>query len=338
MRASCLLATLLLVIGCTSPNLGAGGGGSGGSGGGGSAGSGGGGSGGSGGGGSGGSGGGGSGGSGGVTISGGSGPLAFGVFGDARPANIPPTTSGSDPATGYPTQVLTGIFNLAQQKGAKFMVGTGDYMYADTQAQVDAQLALFGQAHAGFSGPLYLAMGNHECNGYTDSNCPALNEYPNVRSFVKLLPSGVSSPWYRVDFDTPSGKAKFLFVAANAWSTAQEDWLKTQLADPTTYTLVVRHEPATNTHGTAPGAQPSEALLTGAAFTLELLGHTHEYRHEDLQHVISGNAGAPISGGSHYGFLLIEQGTDGRLTATEYDQATGQATDTWTITADGKSS
>jgi hypothetical protein len=324
MRASCLLATLLIFARCTAPNGNLAGGGSGGSGGGGSGGSSGGGSGGSGG-----------GGSGGGTISGASGPLVFGVFGDARPANIPPSSA---PSAGYPTQVLTGIFNLAQLKGAKFMIGTGDYMYADTQAQVDAQLALFGQAHAGFSGPLYLTMGNHECSGYTDSNCPALNEYPNVRSFVKLLPEGVSAPWYRVDFDTPSGKAKFLFVAANAWSTAQEDWLKTQLADPTTYTIVVRHEPASGTHGTAPGAQPSEALLTGAAYTLELLGHTHEYRHDDLQHVISGNAGAPLSGGSHYGFLLISQGSDGKLTATEYDEATGQASDTWTISADGKSS
>jgi hypothetical protein len=318
MRARCLLASFLLVAGCTAPNGNALGGGGNGGAGGGNAGSG----------GSGGS------GSGGITVNGGSGTLTFGVFGDARPANIPPASS---PAAGYPTQILTGIFNLAQQKGAKFIVGTGDYMYADTQAQVDAQLALFGQAHAGFSGPLYLAMGNHECNGYTDSNCPALNEYPNVRSFMKQLPAGVSSPWYRVNFETPSGSAKFLFVAANAWSTAQEDWLKQQLADATTYTFVVRHEPATNTHGSAPGAQPSEALLPGASFTLELMGHTHEYRHEDLQHVISGNAGAPISGGSHYGFLLIEQGSDGKLTATEYDQATGQATDTWTISADGKS-
>jgi hypothetical protein len=321
MRAFGLVASLLLLVGCTAPNENAGGGGSTGAGGGGSAGSGGGGS---------------TGAGGGMTISGGSGPLAFGVFGDARPASIPTTASDT---SGYPSAILTGIFNLAQQKGAKFMVGTGDYMYADSQAAVDAQLGVFAQAHAGFSGPLYLAMGNHECNGYTDSNCPALNEYPNVRSFMKELPPGVSSPWYRVDFDTPSGKAKFLFVAANAWSTAQEDWLKQQLADATTYTFVVRHEPASGSHGTAPGAQPSEALLIGgAAYTLELLGHTHEYRHADLRHVISGNAGAPVSGGSHYGFLLIQQGADGKLTATEYDESTGQANDTWTITADGKSS
>jgi hypothetical protein len=325
MRACCLLASsLLLVVGCTAPNGNLGGnGGSGG----GSAGSGG-----SGGGNTGGGGGGGSTG-GGPTINGGSGPLVFGVFGDARPGNIPPSSNPGD-TSGYPSQILTGIFNLAQQKGAKFMIGTGDYMYADLQASVDAQLGVFTQAHAGFSGPLYLAMGNHECTGYTDSNCPAFNESPNVRGFMQKLPPGVSSPYYRVDFDTPSGKAKFLFIAANAWSTAQETWLQNQLNDATTYTLVVRHEPASGSHGSAPGAQPSESLVLSAKFTLELLGHTHEYRHSDTQHVISGNAGAPISSGS-YGFLLVEQQSDGSLVATEYDESTGMATDTWKVTADG---
>jgi hypothetical protein len=267
---------------------------------------------------------------GGPTLYGGSGRLIFGVFGDARPGNIPQNPSDT---SGYPKQILTSIFDLAQQKGAKFMVGTGDYMFADVQAAVDAQLAVFDEAHAGFSGPLYLAMGNHECTGYTDSNCPGGAESPNVLSFAKRLPSGVSSLYYRVDFDTPSGKAKMIFIAANAWSTEQESWLQAQLADPTTYTFVVRHEPATGTHGSAPGAQPSESLVLASKLTLELLGHTHEYRHTDTQHVICGNGGAPTSGG--YGFLLIEQQADGTLVATEYDQATGTATDTWKITAAG---
>jgi predicted phosphodiesterase len=254
--------------------------------------------------------------------------LKFAVFGDARPPN-------QDDTSGYPSTILSGIFKLAQQHGAQFAVGTGDYMFASTASAVSAQVALFQQAAANFTaGPLYLTMGNHECTGYTDSNCPNLNETPNVQAFMKLVPSGVTRPYYRIDVPTPLGKAKLVFIAANAWDSTQQSWLTAQLADATTYTFVVRHE-STTSSGVPAGVTTSESIVKAHPFTIELLGHTHEYRHEDTQHVISGNAGAPLSYGS-YGLLIVEQQANGNITVSELDEATGNATDTWTVSPTGQ--
>jgi predicted phosphodiesterase len=261
----------------------------------------------------------------------GGGPLlTFAVFGDSRPPNENDTAN-------YPSAILSSIFSGIQASGAQFVVGTGDYMYAGTASAVDAQMQLYLAAQASYTnGPVYHTMGNHECNGYTDSNCPNGNETANVQAFMsKLVPSGTTTPYYRVDVDTPGGNAKLLFVAANAWSAAQQSWLSAQLADPTTYTFVVRHEPSSE--NTAPGVTPSDALLQGAAVTLVLYGHSHEYRRLNTQHVISGNGGAPLSRGSHYGYLIVQQKADGNLVVTEYDQASGQPVDTFTITPEGKS-
>ena len=267
------------------------------------------------------SGGGGSGGSGGSL-------LKFAVFGDCRPPN-------PDDTSGYPSAIISGIFKLAQSNGAQFVVGTGDYMFASTSSAVTAQVALFKQAMANYSaGPVYLTMGNHECTGATASNCPNLNETPNIQAFMKMVPAGVSKPYYRIDVGTPLGKAKLVFIAANAWDSTQQSWLTTQLADPTTYTFVMRHE-STTSSGVPTGVTASESIVGAHPYTVEMLGHTHEYRHEDTKHVISGNAGAPLSTGN-YGLLIVEQKSDGNITVTEIDESTGSATDTWTVSATGQ--
>jgi len=254
--------------------------------------------------------------------------MKFAVFGDCRPPN-------QDDTSGYPSTIIAGIFELAQSKGAQFAVGTGDYMFASTASAVTAQVALFQQAASSFTaGPLYLTMGNHECTGYTDSNCPNLNETPNVQAFMKMVPAGVTKPYYRIDVPTPLGKAKLIFIAANAWDSTQQSWLTTQLADATTYTFVVRHE-STTSSGVPTGVTTSETIVKAHPYTIELLGHTHEYRHEDTQHVISGNAGAPLTSGS-YGLLIVEQLANGNITVSELDEATGNATDTWTVSPTGQ--
>src|SRR5579859_1626058 len=200
--------------------------------------------------------------------------LSFAVFGDSRPPS-------PDDTAGYPTQIVTGIFTLAQQKGAQFVVGTGDYMFASTSASVTAQGNLLLGAEANFQGPVYHTLGNHECTGATASNCPNGNETANIQFFMShLVPSGTTTPWYRVDADTPMGKARFLFIAENAWSPAQNSWLQQELADTSaTYTFVVRHEPD-NGHGTgAPGLIPTTSMLSSTPHTLLLEGHSHEYYH-----------------------------------------------------------
>ena len=255
--------------------------------------------------------------------------MKFAVFGDCRPPNLEGTNN-------YPSAIIGGIFKLAQSMSAQFVVGTGDYMFSNTSSGVAAQVQLFQQARANYSGPVYLDMGNHECNGYTASNCPNGNETPNVQAFMsQLAPSGVTKPYFRIDVQAMHGKAKFLFVAANAWDSNQQSWLQTQLADPTTYTFVIRHEPASNTQ--APGVQPSESLVSQAPYTLELNGHTHEYKRVDTTHVISGNAGAPLnSGANSFGLLMLEELDNGNITVTEYDESSGQALDTWTVTPTGQ--
>lgn len=282
----------------------------------------------SGGGGIGGGGGGGSGGSGGGGGSGGTRLMQFAVFGDCRPPSQNDTSH-------YPSAILGGVFKLAQQQGAQFVVGTGDYMFADNASAVAAQIPLFKQAAANYTaGPIYLTLGNHECDGYTNSNCPNLDETPNIQAFMaNLAPPGATKPYFRIDVAAQHGKAKFLFVAANAWDTTQQSWLQTQLANPTTYTFVVRHEPITDS--SAPGVTPSENLVQGAKLTLELNGHQHEYNHTSTNHVTSGNAGAPLNPGNGYGVLIVQETEAGDVAVQEIDEATGSVTDTWTVTADG---
>jgi Calcineurin-like phosphoesterase len=252
------------------------------------------------------------------------GTFRFAVFGDVRPAQPNDTAA-------YPKQIVAGLFQQIAARSPHFVVGTGDYMFAYTSSPdaVDAQLAMLLDAEAAFAGPVYHTLGNHECTGGTASNCPKGNETPNVRAFMAhLVPAGTATPYYRVDVDTGRGIAKLVFVAANAWSAAQADWLEAQLAEPTAYTFVVRHEAPSVTE--AMGVAPSEAIIHKHPLTLELLGHWHRYQHLDTKHVVSGNGGAPLSYG-HYGFVLIDLLTNGNLAVSEVDQATGDVADTFTI-------
>ncbi|MCA1663428.1 MAG: metallophosphoesterase [Myxococcales bacterium] len=254
--------------------------------------------------------------------------LSFAVFGDCRPP-LPEQT------TGYPTMIVTGIFSRAETEGAQFVIGTGDYMNALTANAVDAQVNLFLGARASFTGPVYLTMGNHECMTTTSGNCPNANETPNAKVYMsKLAPSGSTKPYFRIDMPTPLGSAKLVFIAANAWSTEQGDWLKTQLADPTHYTFVIRHE-ASNDQS-APGVGPSDALMMGAPLTVGFFGHTHVYQRVDPSHVIAGNGGAPLDSGTQYGFVLVKQRADGNLSLSAIDQATGNPIDAWAVTPDGQ--
>jgi hypothetical protein len=252
------------------------------------------------------------------------GSFRFAVFGDVRPSQPNDTAN-------YPTAIITGLFQKIAAQSPGFVVGTGDYMFASSTASatVDAQLGLLVGAEQAYSGPIYHALGNHECTGATASNCPNGNETANVRGFMsKLVPAGTTTPYYRVDFDTGAGSAKLVVVAANAWSDAQATWLEAQLSDPTTYTFVARHEAGYITETN--GAVASEAIIAKHPLTLELLGHTHRDEKLDTKHIISGNAGAPLSGG-HYGFVLVDLLANGNLSVSEIDQATGAVGDTFTI-------
>jgi Calcineurin-like phosphoesterase len=252
------------------------------------------------------------------------GTFRFAVFGDVRPAQPNDTTN-------YPQAAVAGVFQQIAAQSPNFVVGTGDYMFASTTnaTGIDQQLGMLLTAESAFTGPVYHALGNHECTGATASNCPNGTETANVRAFMsKLVPSGTQKPYYRVDVDTGMGTAKLVFVAANAWSQAQSDWLEQQLSDPTAYTFVVRHEAASVTD--TMGAVASEAIIKKHPLTMELLGHWHRYEKLDARHVVSGNGGAPLSTG-HYGFVLVDLLQNGNLSVSEIDSASGAVDDTFLI-------
>jgi hypothetical protein len=145
----------------------------------------------------------------------------------------------------------------------------------------------------------------------------------------KLLgPIQKTDPYYSVEVDDTNSMwtAKFVFVAANAWSAAQATWLQTTLATPTTYTFIVRHEPYSANN--APGVTPSEQIMKQHPYTLSIVGHTHSYEHSGRQ-VLIGNGGAPLSGYKNYGFGLLQQRVDGAIQVDVVDYQTGLADGTF---------
>jgi hypothetical protein len=239
--------------------------------------------------------------------------------GDTRPAAV-------DDTGGYPADVVTTIYAgiRALDPRPAMVLSTGDYVFASTpprggESQAGPQLDIYLQARAQFPGPLFPALGNHECTGATSSNCgagAADGVTANYSAFLEkmLAPIGKAKPYYAVDVAASDAKwtAKFVFVAANAWSTDQEAWLEGSLSKPSTYTFVVRHEPASAT--TAPGVIPSEAVMARHPYTLAIVGHVHTYAHdpETPREVLVGNGGAPLSS-KDYGFAVLSQRDDGAI-------------------------
>jgi hypothetical protein len=252
--------------------------------------------------------------------------LLFAVVGDTRPPVI-------DDTKAYPTAIISKIYQdiAALSPMPPFVVSTGDYQFSrPSGAQATIQIGYYMTARAAYSGAWFPAMGNHECTGATNSNCgPGGKDGTpnNYTSFVNqmLSPIGQTSPYYSIRVDSIDGSwtSKFVFVAGNAWDTAQETWLDATLAVPTTYTFVLRHEPAAAT--TAPGVRPSEAVMAKYPYTLAITGHTHLYARKSQREIVVGNGGAPLTSSSNYGFGLISQRADGAIQVQMIDYASGAA-------------
>jgi hypothetical protein len=252
--------------------------------------------------------------------------LYFGVVGDTRPPS-------EDDTSAYPTAVITKIFADLQALSPRpsFVVSTGDYQYANpTGTQGAVQLGYYLTARAGYSGLSFPTMGNHECTGYTTSNCGAGNPdglTNNYNAYLQMMlaPIGQTSPYYELDINAPdmSWTAKFLFVAANAWTQTQANWLAAAMARATTYTFLVRHESASAS--TAPGVAPAENIMAMHPYTLSIVGHTHTYQRSGPREVIVGNGGAPLSGGVDYGYGMLSQQSDGSIAVDMIDYTSGLA-------------
>jgi hypothetical protein len=253
--------------------------------------------------------------------------IYFGVVGDTRPP-------APDDTSGYPTKIITQIYTRMQGLSPRptFAISTGDHLFARTgSSQAAPQLDLYLHARGNFDGTLFPAMGNHECTGGTNSNCGPGNKDGTTtmyQAFVsKMLgPVQKTDPYYTVHIDSQDGSwnAKLVFVAANAWSDAQASWLDAELAKPTTYTFVVRHE--SRYASEAPGVTPSEQIMANHPYTLAIVGHTHTYEHyRGSKEVIVGNGGAPLTGSKNYGFAVVQQRTDGAIQVDMLDYQSGAA-------------
>jgi hypothetical protein len=256
--------------------------------------------------------------------------LTFAVVGDSRP-------SGLDDTEHYPMAVITGLFKDLQALSPRpfFVVGTGDYMNADStrpkdKSQAFKQIDLYYQATTGFSGPVYPALGNHECGTRTSSNCgPAGHEglTPNYQAFLGLLgklglPNDKAYYTRELTSSDPAHPwtAKLVLIAANAWDDAQAAWLEKALTEATTYTLVVRHEPD-DANAQCFGCGASDAIVKRHPYTLLLTGHEHTFRIERAsKELVVGVGGAPLyDPRDHYGYVVCTQRPDGNLACRERD-------------------
>ncbi|HEY4219865.1 MAG TPA: metallophosphoesterase [Myxococcota bacterium] len=226
----------------------------------------------------------------------------FAVVGDTRPADINQTAS-------YPSDVIGQIYSDMDALDPKpqFVLTTGDFMFSSKNGSENAlQLAKYTTAMATYrGGPVFPTLGNHECTGYTADNC-ATTTTQNLRAYKAALvdPLGLDL-FYAVPFQASDGSwtAKLVVAACNAWDETQKSWLSDQLASPTTYTIVARHEPSTAT--TAPCVTEMDQLLAGASYDLLLVGHTHTFEHFGKE-VVIGNGGAPLTGSAPFGFATVE--------------------------------
>ncbi|HEY1555122.1 MAG TPA: metallophosphoesterase [Kofleriaceae bacterium] len=265
----------------------------------------------------------------------------FAVVGDTRPAN-------EDDVAGYPTTIITQIWKDVQAVSPRpdFAVSTGDYVFANSAmagsaSTVDPQLDHYLTARSAYTNAVFPAMGNHECTGATASNCGmgAVDGITfNMAEYERrmLAPLGITTPWFSIPFaaNDASWTAKLVFVAANAWNPTQAAWLDQTLAQPTTYTFVIRHESAQVTDPV--GVTPSETTIAKYPLTLKIVGHTHTYTRDTADHeVICGNGGAPPTSGHSYGYAIVERLASGDIQVSEHDYESNAVTDQWRIHADG---
>jgi hypothetical protein len=235
------------------------------------------------------------------------------------------------------------VFAGLQTQNVPFVVASGDYAFSSTAAgSAVPQYTDYMNARKLFGGTYLPTMGNHECNGFTASNCPIGSFTGMTQDYINMIvtPStGQSSPYFSALYLANDGSwsAKFVFIAANAWNSTQQSWLQSTLAVNTTYTFTIRHEPSNDTR--APGTTPSENLMSsafgGGHLTLSITGHTHlvqlpggtqpygdQFGSTQPYEIIIGNAGAPLDAGPSYGYAVsTRRASDGAIVTQLWESA-----------------
>jgi hypothetical protein len=263
--------------------------------------------------------------------------LEFAVVGDTRPS-VPYVT-------GYPTGIITKIWQDIDAEDPKpgFAIATGDYLFSDPYSDEGAeQLDLYLGARSNFANTVFYAMGNHECATVTSLNCGPGSFFGDTHTYkafmAKMLqPMGHDKPYYsfRVDASDQSWTSKYVVLAGNYWNDDQAAFLDNAMAEPTTYTFVVRHEGYLAS--SAPGVTPSEAIIAQYPYTLMLGGHVHTFRYDaGHKEVLTGNGGAPLVSGVNYGYTLVKRRADGAIEVTNYDYENHSVIGTFAVDADGQ--
>ncbi|MGC2029848.1 MAG: hypothetical protein WA642_07500 [Steroidobacteraceae bacterium] len=262
----------------------------------------------------------------------------FAIVGATRPAK-------EDDIANYPMAIINTIWNDIETSSPHpdFAISAGTYAFSSDGAKAteSQQLSMYLAARGRFTGQFYPAMGNHECTGQLTSNCGPGNPDGTTSIYtafmsLMLYPLRITLPYYEINLVAQDGSwtAKIVVMAANAWNSAQATWLDQTLAQPTTYTFVVRTESAFES--IAPGFTPSEAIINRHPFTLEINGQPYTYAYYPTQReVIVGNGGAPLSAPVDYGFAILERLASGVLQFSEYDYQTKALNTRLRINADG---
>jgi 3',5'-cyclic AMP phosphodiesterase CpdA len=248
-----------------------------------------------------------------------SGRFRFAAFGDTRPGS-------SAVGSAYPTAVVEAIFRAIDRQAVDFVVVSGDYIYVSgtdaTRAAAQMDLFLAARTQLSASTPVHYVLGNHE-----DKNIP---------TFQSKLSSQV---YWRVD----QGDAKIVGIANDAWDSTQSSWLDAQLAEPTKYTFVFRHQ-YWGSHGTTHDGE-IQPIVNAHPYTLFIAGHDHSYKHKTAvtrgaeRDVVAGNGGAPFDGAwtsPYYGYIIVEQQADDSVQVTSYKVEPGMdvpptAMDSWSV-------
>jgi hypothetical protein len=263
--------------------------------------------------------------------------LRFGAFGDVRPAN-------PDDTAGFPDNIISAIFAGMEANGLTFAVDAGDHCFQQTTSSGsfchDQFVHFMNDKNANYTGTLIPTLGNHEACGQfaaTTGNCTSWTSglvHDFLIDVVQPTTGQSAFPYYSVVVYGPWGTAKFVHVAANAWTSGQNTWLTNTLNVPTDYTFALRHEPFSDTR--APGVTPSESLYqshyNSGTLTLSITGHTHliqlpggtqpygdPYGATQAYEIIMGNAGAPLDAGPYYGYSILQRRlSDGAIVTQAY--------------------
>jgi hypothetical protein len=235
--------------------------------------------------------------------------LWFALTGDTRPG-------WCDQTEDYPTATILKIAQSMKALHVQFGLDLGDHMFVCNGSQKDAQIQMGHYMDALAQGPstFWMTLGNHECaHAYRRGPCVPGDTDVNFVTYMSAL--GRKYPWYATDVQTSMGLARFVFVADDAWTYGQRDWLEQVLADADAhakYTIVSRHHPM---NPLLASPDTIDAVILRHKYSLLLTAHEHTYRHDrdslDGRSVVVGIGGGPSQ--RPPGFATVLQNKDGTL-------------------------